>query len=82
MSRNYFNQKAAIWDETVAEKDGSKLEHMAGRLGIEPKSNVLDLGSGSGVLLPYLLNYIGGEGRLVALDFAESKQGENPQWKC
>ena len=70
MSRNYFNQKAAIWDETVAEKDASKLEHLARSLGIEPESSVLDLGSGSGVLLPYLLKHIGSEGRLVALDSA------------
>ncbi len=71
MIREYFNGRAAIWDETVAEKDTAKLERMAERLGIEPGSTVLDVGTGTGVFLPYLLNSIGNGGRIIALDIAE-----------
>ncbi|MBI4303405.1 MAG: metal ABC transporter permease [Chloroflexi bacterium] len=71
VSRAFFNEKAACWDETVSEKDPTKLERMARRLGIKHGSAVLDVGTGTGVLLPYLLNAIGRGGRIVALDFAE-----------
>jgi len=68
--RAYFNQRAAIWDETVAEKDISKLEQMAERLNIEPGSTVLDVGTGTGVFIPFLLRKIGRSGRIICLDIA------------
>jgi ubiquinone/menaquinone biosynthesis C-methylase UbiE len=71
MLKKYFNEKAAIWDETIAEKDTAKLERIAGRLDIEPGSVVLDVGTGTGVFIPYLLGCTGDTGRIVALDFAE-----------
>jgi len=69
--RTYFNEKAANWDEAVAEKDVTKLEEMARRLTIEPGFTVLDVGTGTGVFVPFILSRIGGNGRLVCLDFAE-----------
>jgi len=71
MIRAYFNQKAAIWDETVAESDTTKLERMAQRLNIKPGSTILDIGTGTGVFLPFLLNKVGKHGQIVSLDFAE-----------
>ena len=71
MTRGYFNQRAAIWDETSSETDMTKLEWMAQRLNIEPGSTVLDVGSGTGLFIPFLLSRIGNKGQLVALDFAE-----------
>lgn len=71
MTMTYFNHRAAIWDETSSETDTTKLELMAERLNIEPGSTVLDVGSGTGVFIPFLLSRIGSQGRLVALDFAE-----------
>ena len=35
MVRAFFNEKAAIWDETIAEKDSSKLETMAQEKGFQ-----------------------------------------------
>jgi len=71
MSRAYFNERADIWDETVAEKDAAKLERMARRLNLQPGATVLDVGTGTGVFLPFLLRVVGRSGRIVALDFAE-----------
>jgi ubiquinone/menaquinone biosynthesis C-methylase UbiE len=71
MLRAYFNQKASIWDENVAEKDAAKLEGMARRLSVGPGSTILDVGTGTGVFIPFLLNRIGTRGRIVGLDIAE-----------
>ena len=71
MIRAYFNQRAAIWDETASEQDTTKLKRMAERLNIEPGSTILDVGTGTGVFIPFLLSKIGKDGRIVALDFAE-----------
>jgi len=72
MIRGYFNQQAATWDESVAEKDTAKLGRMAECLNLEPGFIVLDVGTGTGVFLPFLLDRIGKNGRVVALDVAEA----------
>jgi ubiquinone/menaquinone biosynthesis C-methylase UbiE len=71
MSREYFNSRADVWDEELAEKDRAKLEQLAESLEIAAGSAILDVGTGTGVLLPFLLEKIGDTGWLVALDFAE-----------
>jgi ubiquinone/menaquinone biosynthesis C-methylase UbiE len=71
MLRTFFNERATIWDKTIAEKDSDKLEKMACRLEIKVGYSILDVGTGTGVMVPCLLNRIGEKGRLVALDFAE-----------
>ena len=71
MIRAYFNQRASIWDDTVAEKNTAKLEWMAESLNIKSGSTILDVGTGTGVFLPFLLNEIGTAGRIVAMDIAE-----------
>jgi len=70
MIRSYFNRKAATWDKTVAEKDTAKLRSMAERLHLQPGFTVLDVGTGTGVFLPYILEKIGGKSRIAALDVA------------
>lgn len=71
MLRTYFNQRASIWDETVSEKDPTKLERMAGRLNIKPGATILDVGTGTGVFIPFLISKVGKNGRIIALDFAD-----------
>lgn len=71
MSRSYFNRQADIWDERIAEKDFNKLASLVRRLDIRRGDVVLDVGTGTGVLVPFLLEKIGPEGRLVCLDSAE-----------
>lgn len=75
MVRAYFNQKAASWDETSSERDTTRLERMAKRLDIKPGSIVLDVGTGTGAFIPFLLREIGKGGRIIALDFAEKMIG-------
>ena len=71
MIRAYFNQSAARWDEIGSERDMTKLERMAKRLDIKPGSIVLDVGTGTGVFIPFLRREIGRGGRIIALDIAE-----------
>ena len=71
MLKDFFNQRAAIWDETVSEKDPEKLTAMARRLKLKPGAKVLDIGTGTGVFIPFLLDQIVPGGHIVALDFAE-----------
>ena len=70
MSREYFNEKADIWDDVVAEKDKAKLESMVRRMYLAKGATLLDVGTGTGVLLPFLCEAIGESGRIYALDFA------------
>jgi ubiquinone/menaquinone biosynthesis C-methylase UbiE len=70
MSKDFFNARAAIWDEQVTEKDAGKLKDMIARLDIKAGSTVLDVGTGTGVFVPFLLKKIGPEGKLVCLDYA------------
>ncbi len=71
MTRTFFNQKAAAWDENHCEQDTTKLKALAERLGVGPGATLLDIGSGTGIFLPLLLRKIGNQGVLVALDYAE-----------
>lgn len=71
MTRDFFNEHAEHWDESSTEKDTSKLERMSGRLKINRGDRILDVGTGTGVLLPYLLEKVGNDGEVVALDPAE-----------
>jgi len=68
--QEYFDQLAPTWDKELT---GEKLEclgNIVKELGIEPEYYVLDIGSGTGVLLPFLIAELGSEGRIVALDFS------------
>jgi len=71
VSKDFFNSRAAIWDEEVAEKDVSTLKAMVARLDIKAGATVLDVGTGTGIFVPLLLKKLGREGKLVCLDFAE-----------
>lgn len=71
MTETYFNAQAEHWDETIAERNVAKLAALAQRLDIPPGSSVLDVGAGTGVFIPFLLQKIGNEGKITCLDYAE-----------
>ena len=70
MSKDFFNARAATWDEKIAEKDTAKLEDLLARIDVSPGDAVLDVGTGTGVFVSYLLRKIGNDGKLTCLDFA------------
>jgi len=68
--QKYFDQLAPTWDKELTRDRLKCLGNIVKELGIKPGYYVLDIGSGTGVLLPFLITELGGEGRIVALDFS------------
>jgi len=70
ISRQFFNSKASQWDETVRNNDPVKLRLMVERLSFPPDARVLDVGTGTGVFVPYIQSKLNGSGRVECVDFA------------
>lgn len=70
ISRKFFNDRAEHWDETVRNNDPVRLQEMADRLSIEEGSWVLDVGTGTGVFIPYVSQMLNGRGRIICVDYA------------
>jgi demethylmenaquinone methyltransferase/2-methoxy-6-polyprenyl-1,4-benzoquinol methylase len=65
----FFNERAETWDET-SKNDAAKVDMLTRLLLIQPHDTVLDVGTGTGVLLPVLSSYTGGK-NITAIDIAE-----------
>jgi ubiquinone/menaquinone biosynthesis C-methylase UbiE len=65
----FFDRLAEDWDEST-DHHPSKLERIIGLLGLEPGDTVLDVGCGTGVMVPYLLERVGENGGIVAVDIS------------
>ncbi len=70
ISRQYFNNAASHWDETVRNNDPVKLQELIERLRFAPDARVLDVGTGTGVFVPYIKSRLNGGGQVVCVDFA------------
>jgi ubiquinone/menaquinone biosynthesis C-methylase UbiE len=68
--QEYFDQLAPTWDKELTDERLQRLGNIVRELGIKPSYCLLDIGSGTGVLLPFLIAELGGEGRVLALDFS------------
>lgn len=68
--REYFNARALDWDNTVVH-DESKVEHIVNLLQVKATDHILDVGTGTGVLIPHLLKYINDHGHITAVDVSE-----------
>jgi len=68
--KKYFDQLASTWDKELTQDRLNCLNNIIKELNIKPGYCVLDLGSGTGILLPFLIAELGDEGKIVALDFS------------
>jgi demethylmenaquinone methyltransferase/2-methoxy-6-polyprenyl-1,4-benzoquinol methylase len=73
MSRKaYFNEAANTWDEKYDTPElASFLERLVPKFGLSPGQNILDVGTGTGILIPYLIQAVGPSGSITAIDYAE-----------
>jgi demethylmenaquinone methyltransferase/2-methoxy-6-polyprenyl-1,4-benzoquinol methylase len=65
----FFNEQAETWDET-SKHDMTKVDLLTRLLLIQKDDTVLDIGTGTGVLLPVLAKYTAGK-NITAIDSAE-----------
>jgi len=65
----FFDSIAEKWDE-IAIHNKNKVDFIVKSACIESNNRVLDLGSGTGVLIPFIKTYIGIHGKIVALDIS------------
>lgn len=68
--RAFFDQLADIWDENEVLSTPEKVREILGYMNIKPGQSVLDLGTGTGVLLPILAKLVGEKGEITAVDFS------------
>ena len=68
--QGYFDRLAPTWDKELTPERLKCLGSIVKELGIKPGYHVLDIGSGTGVLLPFLTIELGSKGRIIALDFS------------
>jgi demethylmenaquinone methyltransferase/2-methoxy-6-polyprenyl-1,4-benzoquinol methylase len=68
----FFNQAASSWDEQFLNKDLTNfLEMLVPKFNLARGQKILDVGTGTGVLIPYLVQAVGSSGLVVAVNFAE-----------
>ena len=70
-TRDYFDRMAKLWDDFGdADKLRKRLKPLIAKLDIPCGGIVLDVGTGTGVLHPWLLSAVGSAGRVLAFDFS------------
>lgn len=72
----YFDEKAGNWDSLIQDEVILRLKTMVEELALPQGSKVLDLGTGTGVLIPMLIEAVGLSGGVVAIDFAPQMLAE------
>jgi len=70
--KSFFNQAAQGWDQRFYTPEmGERLPQLASLFQLQKGAKILDVGAGTGGIVPYLLEAIGPEGSIWAVDFAE-----------
>jgi len=80
--RHFFDHHAATWDRDMDLDALRRLSRVVRMAGVEAGERILDLGSGTGVLIPHLLDALGPRGTVVAADFSAEmiRQSARRRW--
>ena len=71
MLRDYFDRHASSWDEMLKYNErASELLEVVSWFGLAEGHWVLDVGTGTGILLPLIRQAIGPKGMLIGFDFS------------
>jgi demethylmenaquinone methyltransferase/2-methoxy-6-polyprenyl-1,4-benzoquinol methylase len=67
--KDFFNEKAGIWDK-VTVHNREKVQYIIETLGVRSDDRILDVGTGTGILIPFYERYLV-NGSVVAVDYSE-----------
>lgn len=67
--RRFFNERAEVWDE-IAVHNFEKVQYITELLGIHSDDRILDIGTGTGIMIPFYERYLR-DGSVVAVDYSE-----------
>ena len=67
--KGFFNEKAGIWDE-ITIHNMEKVEYITKKLDIHGDERILDVGTGTGIMIPFYEKYLS-NGSVVAVDYSE-----------
>jgi ubiquinone/menaquinone biosynthesis C-methylase UbiE len=71
-AKDYFDNAADTWgDRFCTPRLLSILEKLVPQFGLKAGQTILDVGTGTGVLIQYLLKIVGPSGSVTAIDFSE-----------
>ncbi|MFQ6032267.1 MAG: class I SAM-dependent methyltransferase [Candidatus Zixiibacteriota bacterium] len=68
--REFFERQAEDWDDQYHQEDAPQIVELVARFGLREGKTVLDVGCGTGILLPHLSKKVKGKGSILALDFS------------
>ncbi len=68
--RKFFDKKAEGWDHRNHPDDKFRIKKLIDRFSLKPGDLVLDVGTGNGILLPYLGSQVKRDGKVYAIDFS------------
>jgi demethylmenaquinone methyltransferase/2-methoxy-6-polyprenyl-1,4-benzoquinol methylase len=67
--RDFFDQRAGVWDH-ITVHDPLKVERIASLLELKGDEAIMDVGTGTGVMIPYYEKRLT-SGRVTAIDYSE-----------
>ncbi|NLK28719.1 MAG: class I SAM-dependent methyltransferase [Clostridiales bacterium] len=68
--REFFNSMAEKWD-TVCQHDIDKIKHILSLINIYNGAKILDVGTGTGILIPFLREEVREQGKITAIDISD-----------
>ncbi|NLV45954.1 MAG: class I SAM-dependent methyltransferase [Candidatus Hydrogenedentes bacterium] len=77
--RAFFDKRAAQWDTMISAGHGTRLEQLLAPLPLDSSAQVLDVGCGTGVLLPILAQRLDERGCVVCIDLSGAMMRETRQ---
>ena len=77
LHREYFNGKAPAWDTIQNDEKTMKLIKIFQEFNLSPQGSVLDVGCGTGILIPVISQAEKRQLHLVELDFSENMLRQN-----
>jgi len=66
--KDFFDEKAKVWDE-ITVHNLEKVQYITKLLGIKSDDRILDIGTGTGIMIPFYEKYLV-DGSVVAVDYS------------